>query len=118
MRSLLGVIVGSSPKLRVIGEAANGNEAVAQTKRLRPDVIVLDLAMPVCSGLEALPELRRVAPDARVVVYSGFADGIATEEVIVLGAAAYLEKGAPPEATVATIEGVLAPRTSASATTT
>ena len=108
MRSLLGVIVGMSPKLRVIGQAADGNDVVAQAKRLRPDVIVLDLAMPVRSGLEALPELRQVAPAARVVVYSGFADGIAAEEVIALGAAAYLEKGAPPETIVATIEGVLA----------
>ena len=108
MRSLLGVIVGMSPKLRVIGEAANGNEAVAQATRLQPSVIVLDLAMPVRSGLEALPELRQAAPDARVVVYSGFADGIAAEEVVALGAAAYLEKGAPPETIVATIEGVLA----------
>lgn len=108
MRSLLGVIIGASPNLRVIGEAADGNDAVAQAKRLRPDVIVLDLAMPVRSGLEALPELRQVAPAARVVVFSGFADGIAAEEVVALGAAAYLEKGAPPEAIVATIEGVLA----------
>ena len=108
MRMLLGVIVGGSPKLEVVGEASNGNEAVVQAARLQPTVILLDLAMPVRSGLEALPELRQVAPDARVIVYSGFAGGIVADDVLALGAVGYLEKGAPPETIVATIEQALA----------
>lgn len=107
MRMLLGVIVDESPRLRVVGEASNGNEAVAQAILLQPRVILLDLAMPVRSGLEALPELREVAPDARVIVYSGFAGGIVADDVLALGAAGYLEKGAHPDEIVATIEQTL-----------
>ena len=109
MRMLLGVIVGGSPNLEVVGEASNGNEAIAQATRLQPTVILLDLAMPVRSGLEALPELRQVAPDARVIVYSGFAGGLVAEDVFALGAADYVEKGAHPDTIVAIIERALAP---------
>lgn len=108
MRMLLAVIVDGSPKLEVVGEASNGNEAVVQATHLQPTVILLDLAMPVRSGLDALPELRQVAPDARVIVYSGFAGGIVADDVLALGAVGYLEKGAPPETIVATIEQALA----------
>lgn len=104
MRVLLVAIIRASPNLRVTGEASNGEEAVVEATRLQPDVILLDLAMPIRSGLEALPELRQVAPAARVVVYSGFAGGIVADEVIALGAAAYLEKGAHPDVIVATLE--------------
>ena len=108
MRMLLGLVVGTSPKLEVVGEASNGNDAVVEATRLQPTVILLDLAMPVRSGLDALPELRQVAPDARVIVYSGFSGGIVAEDVLALGAAGYLEKGAHPDTIVATIEQTLA----------
>ena len=108
MRALLGAIVGTSLGMRVVGEAADGNDAVFQARRLQPSVILLDLAMPIRSGLEALPELRQVAPDARIIVFSGFARAIVAEEVIALGAAGYLEKGADPDTIVATIEQALA----------
>ncbi len=108
MRSLLGVIVTTSLGMRVVGEASDGNEAIVEAARLQPDVILLDLAMPRRSGLEALPELRRMAPDAQVIVFSGFATTAVAEHVIGLGAARYLEKGAQPDAIVSTIEEVLA----------
>ena len=71
-------------------------------------MILLDLAMPKLSGLEALPELRRVAPNAQIIVFSGFASDAVADEVIALGAASYLEKGASPDTIVATIEQALA----------
>lgn len=108
MRSLLSAVVGSSLGLRVVGEAADGHDAVVRATRLQPDVILLDLAMPIRSGFEALPELREVAPDARIIVISGFARSIVADEVIALGAAGYLEKGADPDTIVATIEQALA----------
>ena len=108
MRSMLGAIVGTSFGMQVVGEAADGNEAVVQARRLQPDVILLDLAMPIRSGLEALPELRQVAPDARIIVFSGFARSIVADEVIALGADGYLEKGADLDKIVDTIEQVLA----------
>jgi DNA-binding NarL/FixJ family response regulator len=109
IRKLLGVIVDNEPGLRVVGEAADGNDAIVEAIALQPDVILLDLAMPKRSGLEALPELRRVAPDARIVVVSGFASANVAEEVIALGAASYIEKGADPAAIVTAIGQALAP---------
>jgi DNA-binding NarL/FixJ family response regulator len=108
MRAMLGVILGTCAGVRVVGEAADGNEAVVEATRLQPNVILLDLAMPNRSGLEALPELRRVAPDAQVIVFSGFAGSAVAEQVIALGAVSYLEKGADPDTIVATIEQALA----------
>ena len=103
VRTLLGVIVDGSLGMRVVGEATDGKEAIAEATVLQPDVILLDLAMPNLGGLEALPELRRVAPDAQIVVFSGFASATVAEQVLALGAASYVEKGAHPDTIVATI---------------
>lgn len=107
IRTLLGAIVGDSPGMRVVGEAADGNEAIVEAIRLQPDVILLDLAMPNRNGLEALPELRRLAPDAQVIVFSGFASAAVAEQVLALGAVSYLEKGADPATIVESIEQAL-----------
>ncbi len=108
MRVLLAVIVDTAHRLHVAGEAADGNEAILAATRLQPDVILLDLAMPNRSGLEALPELRRVAPDAQIVVLSGFAEATVADEVLALGAHTYLQKGADPDTIVATIQSAAA----------
>ena len=81
----------------VAGEAAEGEEAIELAARLRPDLVLLDLAMPGLDGLHALPRLRDAAPDAEVVVLT--ASG--TEENLLAairgGAAGYLLKSEPPE---------------------
>jgi len=108
IRELLSAVVANRPGMRVIGEAADGNDAILEALRLQPDVILLDLAMPKRSGLEALPELRRLVPDARIVVLSGFASSNVEEQVMAFGAASYLEKGADPAAIVTALEEALA----------
>ncbi len=108
VRALLTVIVDSRTSLRVVGEAADGDEAIFEAIRLKPNVIMLDLAMPNRSGLEAIPELRRVVPEAQIIVFSGFAGSSVADQVIALGAANYLEKGASPDTILETIEEVLA----------
>ncbi|HVC88861.1 MAG TPA: response regulator transcription factor [Gaiellaceae bacterium] len=103
VREMLCIILDESEGLRVVGQATDGNEAVAEATRLQPDVIVLDLAMPRRSGLDALPELIQAAPDAKVVVLTGFAGSAVAESVFALGAARLIEKGTTPSAIVATI---------------
>jgi len=90
----------------VVGEAADGAEAVAAARRLLPDLVVLDLSMPGLDGLTALPRLREAAPGCEVVVLT--ASG--TEEnllgAIAGGAAGYLLKSEPPERIVDFLRGV------------
>lgn len=79
----------------VVGEAGDGETAMEMARRLRPDVILLDLAMPTMGGLEVLPRLREWLPESRIVVLSGFIANGAGERALKLGADLYLEKGQP-----------------------
>lgn len=108
VRALVGMIVETTLGLTVVGEATDGNEAIVEAKRLQPDVIILDLAMPNLSGLDAIPVLGRIAPNAQIIVFSGFAKANVAEQVLALGAVSYLEKGASPEKIVAAIRQALA----------
>jgi DNA-binding NarL/FixJ family response regulator len=107
MRGMLGAIVDLIPGMRVVGEAANGQVAISEASRLQPDVILLDLAMPVLSGLDALPHLRQTAAAAKIIVVAGFSRATVADQVLALGADRYLEKGASLE----TIEHALAETT-------
>ena len=106
MRMLLGAVIGLRPGLRVVGEARDGNEAISEAKRLQPDVILLDLSMPLRTGFEALPGICQAAPDAQVIVLSGFLAATIETDVLALGAALFMEKGAHPDAINDAIESV------------
>lgn len=108
MRALLRVVVELRPTLRVVGEAADGHDAIREATRLQPDVILLDLAMPRRTGLEVLPEIRQKAPEAKIIVFSGFSTASVAEGAIDLGAIRYLTKGADPEVINDAIEEVVA----------
>jgi len=84
----------------VVGEAGDGLAGVNLAAELQPDLVLLDLAMPVMDGLEALPRMRVAAPDARVVIVSGFERRAMESQVVEAGADAYLQKGLPPDAMV------------------
>lgn len=97
IRLLLRVSLGMMPEFDVVGEAENGQEAIDASEEHAPDVILLDLAMPVMDGLQAIPEIRRVSPETQIIVLSGYASARAEAEALELGAAAYVEKGCPTE---------------------
>ena len=82
--------------IAVVGEAADGEEAVRQAEVLRPDVVLMDLVMPRLDGVGAMRELRRSLPATRVIVLTSFADDERLLPAIQAGAAGYLLKNAAP----------------------
>lgn len=78
----------------VVAEAADGREGIAAVEEHAPDLVLLDLAMPVMDGFEALPRMRRACPRAKIVVLSGFDAGAMSTRAHDLGADGYLQKGA------------------------
>ena len=93
IRALLRVLMARDGRFDVVGEAADGQRAIALARDLQPDVIVLDLAMPVMDGLTALPALRAAVPHVRVVILSGFPVEQMGPSALEAGAVGYLEKG-------------------------
>jgi len=89
----------------VVGEAADGEAAVREAERVRPDVILMDLVMPRLDGVGAMRELRRRAPDSRVIVLTSFADDERLLGAIRAGAAGYLLKNAEPQEVVRAVGG-------------
>jgi DNA-binding NarL/FixJ family response regulator len=79
----------------VCGEASNGKEAIAKALELHPDLIVLDLSMPVMGGLEAARELKRLLPEVRLLMYSMFGDLI-QEQARQVGISELISKSQPP----------------------
>jgi NarL family two-component system response regulator LiaR len=108
LRQLLRIVVGLDPGLHVAGEARNGQEAIAEAARLQPDVILLDLSMPVLAGLDALPAIKAAAPGAHVIAFTGLSASVAEEAVRRAGADSFLEKGARPDAIAEAIKHAFA----------
>jgi DNA-binding NarL/FixJ family response regulator len=80
-----------------VGEAADGQEAIAAAERLRPDVVLMDLVMPRLDGVAAMRALRERLPDTRVIVLTSFLDDDKLLPALRAGAAGYLLKNAQPQ---------------------
>ena len=93
LRELLTVLLDVEDDFEVVGTAADGVQALEKAQSLNPDIVLLDLAMPVMDGLQALPGLRQRLPDARIVIFSGFEHEALAREALAAGADAYIEKG-------------------------
>ena len=87
-RHLLGIV----KDIKVIGEAHNGHEAIRLTTQLRPNVIVMDLSMPLLNGMEATRQILADDPDAKVIILSGHNDDEHISRLVEVGAAGYLFK--------------------------
>jgi NarL family two-component system response regulator LiaR len=83
--------------MTVVGQAQNGDEAVEKARSLRPDVILMDLIMPGKSGLEAIGEIRRENPEARILVLTSFGEEDRVSAAVRTGASGYLLKDSPPD---------------------
>ena len=80
------------PEIEVVGEAADGMAAIAEAERLQPDVVLLDLTMPILDGIDAIPTVLQRAPASRVVALSGWGADRMAQAALQQGAVAYVEK--------------------------
>ncbi|WP_307874517.1 response regulator transcription factor [Frankia nepalensis] len=106
VRELICLLLDLEPDFTVVGRAANGAEAVDLVAETGPDLVLLDVAMPVLDGIAALPRVRRLAPSARVVIFTGFSAHTVRDEALALGADDVLEKGVGSGPLVARLRAV------------
>lgn len=93
-RALIRAALSVDPDIVVVGEAADGLDGIEQVGALQPDVVLLDMSMPRCDGMEAIPLMRECGPSTSIVALSGFGADRMADRVLGYGAFAYLEKGA------------------------
>jgi DNA-binding NarL/FixJ family response regulator len=106
VREGLRLSLSRAPHIRVIGEAADGESAVALAERRRPDVVIMDIRMPGMDGLEATKHLRERLPDSSVLLFTAFGERSLLGRGLEAGARGYLLKEAPNETLVRAIEKV------------
>jgi len=92
VREGLRALLKLEKDINVIGEAENGRETVELARRLRPDVVVMDIAMPLLNGMEATRQILLARPSSKVLILSAHSDDAYVERVMKLGAAGYLIK--------------------------
>jgi DNA-binding NarL/FixJ family response regulator len=108
VREGLRLALSRSPRVRVIGEAADGRSAVTLTERRRPDVVIMDLRMPDMDGLEATEQLLQRAPETGVLIFTAYGERSLLQRGLESGARGYILKEAPHETLLRAIEKVAA----------
>jgi DNA-binding NarL/FixJ family response regulator len=92
LRQGLKLILSSQPDLQVVGEAANGHEVVGLAQELRPDIVLLDVAMPELNGIDATRRMMEANPKLRILVLSMHKEAVYVREILRAGARGYLLK--------------------------
>ncbi|MFI9119296.1 response regulator [Streptomyces bikiniensis] len=108
IRAGIRMILTSDPDIQVVGEAADGRAAVEAARAHAADVVLLDIQMPVLDGLSALPELRRAAPGARVVVLTTFGERENVLRALEHGGAGFLLKDTAPAELIGAVRAAAA----------
>jgi DNA-binding NarL/FixJ family response regulator len=111
VREGLRIALSRSPRIRVVGEAADGATAVAMTERRRPDVVIMDLRMPDMDGLEATELVLEKVPETAVLIFTAYGERSLLQRGLESGARGYILKEAPHEMLVRAIEKVAAGET-------
>ena len=95
--------LNASQKIEIIGTASNGLEAINETGRLFPDIVIMDLQMPVMDGLEATRKIKQMNAPVIVIMLSNFSDPNSAQEAVDSGATCSISKGAPLDELVTAI---------------
>jgi DNA-binding NarL/FixJ family response regulator len=105
VREGLAAILSTDPEIQVVGLAGNGQEALALVAEMQPDVVLMDLKMPVLNGVQATQRLQRSHPAVNVLVLTTYADDQWVLDAVRAGAAGYLLKDTRRDVLVAAIKG-------------
>src|SRR5512139_280138 len=106
VRRGLQILLDQFPGIKVVGEAANGLQAIEVVSRLQPDVVLMDLVMPVMDGIEAIQRIIALHPDQYVIVLTASSDGETFVQAIQAGVQGYVVKDLDPEELVQAIRNV------------
>jgi DNA-binding NarL/FixJ family response regulator len=108
MRAGLVELLACDPSIEIVGEASTGREAVERTRRLAPDVVLMDVRMPDLDGIGATRELARVAPDTKVLILTTFEQDDYVFGALRAGASGFLLKRTRPEQLIAAVHTIAA----------
>ena len=106
VRKGIEMLLSTEPSIKIVGEAASGQEAIARAKDLKPDVIVMDLVMPEGGGTTAIAAIKGRMPNTRILVLTTFGDEASVTAAMQAGADGYLLKDAGGEALLNSIRAV------------
>lgn len=106
VRKGLKILLEQFPGIKVVGEAANGLQAIEYVSRLKPDIVLMDLVMPVMDGIEAIQRIIALHPDQYIIVLTASSDGETFVQAIQAGAQGYFVKDLEPEELVRAIRNV------------
>ncbi len=108
VRKGLRMYLGADPEFEIVGEARNGREAVQLARELRPDVVLMDLLMPVMDGIRATAAIRSELPEIEVIALTSVLEDAAVSEAVRAGAIGYLLKDAESQELVTAIKAAAA----------
>ncbi|MEL6496032.1 MAG: response regulator transcription factor [Cyanobacteria bacterium J06623_7] len=106
IREGLSSLLATQPDLEIIGEAANGEEAIQQSLTLSPDVVLMDIRMPVMDGVAAIRLLKERSPEIKILVLTTFDDDLYVAQAMTYGADGYLLKDTPSQELARAIRAV------------
>ena len=110
LRELLRLALEKAGGFSVVAEAADGEAAIRAAREHQPDVLLLDISMPLLDGVDAIPEIRRAAPRCVIAVLSGYSDSTLRDAALRAGADGFLVKGMLPRDLVAALRALVAER--------
>ncbi len=106
IRRALKLLLADVPEIAIVGDAENGEVAIAQVAALQPDVVLMDILMPVCDGVEATRQICQRLPNIKVLILSIDDDDEYVAQALRYGAVGYLQKNTPPEDLTLAIQSV------------
>ena len=92
VREGLRILIEADGDIKIVAEAVTGREAVLMAKRLRPDVVVMDIAMPLLNGIQATQQILSASPKTKILILSAHADSEYVDQLMLLGVLGYLTK--------------------------